>query len=61
MVEGLEGETVSLTLQTDDAIAETIRRKDTVQWKNYDYLVTTVSAVPSSLHRGAKEYLIGLH
>ncbi len=61
IVAGMEGETVSLTLQTDDAIAATFRKQETVRWKNYDYLIATVGAIPSSLHRGAKEYLIGLH
>ena len=61
IIDGAEGNTLALTLQTDDVIALTIEADDQVVFEGHKYLVVSVGSVRSLAYKNAREYLIGLH
>lgn len=61
VLNGVRGETTTLSLQTNDKIAEQIKANDYVEYQGYRYQVASVLAMRSAAFRGAKEYILELN
>lgn len=58
--DGATASSATLALRTDEFIAKQIEPDDVVQYLDYSYSVSSVTAVRSIVGLGAKEYIINL-